>query len=248
MMYIYVDNKNRHAGTERKEKMTTIKKTTAKKTKKTKKSDVKPYRLGDYAGIGYHSGTTRSGGSFEQRVEDAIIGCYGLRLCSPTGKRKLFAAPFPDEELPDDCIIPQYPYGKLKGGNRYGRQDFACNCNGMTVGIECKNQSTSGTADEKAYYALENISRQYKQDRRILLLGGEVWAPEIVADLKAKIAVREHYELHPEVDVIVATEQEFFEEILPRMFEPMTDEQRSFNEQVTIIERNKQSALAALRH
>lgn len=59
--------------------------------------------------------------------------------------------------------------------------------------------------------------------------------------------MREHYELHPEVDVIVATEQEFFEEILPRMFEPMTDEQRSFNEQVTIIERNKQSALAALR-
>lgn len=116
----------------------------------------------------------------------------------------------------------------------------------MTVGIECKNQSTSGTADEKSYYALENISRKYKQDRRILLLGGEVWAPEIVADLKAKIAVREHYELHPEVDVIVATEQEFFDEILPRMFEPMTDEQRFFNEQVAIIERNKQAALAAL--
>lgn len=63
--------------------MTTIKKTTAKKTKKSKKSDIKPYRLGDYAGIGYHSGTTRSGGSFEQRVENAIIDCYGLRLCSP---------------------------------------------------------------------------------------------------------------------------------------------------------------------
>lgn len=77
-------------------------------------------------------------------------------------------------------------------------------------------------------------------------VGGEVWAPEIVADLKAKVAVREHYELHPEVDVIVATEQEFFDEILPRMFEPMTDEQRFFNEQVAIIEQNKQSALAAL--
>lgn len=48
-----------------------------------------------------------------------------------------------------------------------------------------------------------------------------------------------------EVDVIVATEQEFFDEILPRMFEPMTDEQRFFNEQVAVIERNKQSALAA---
>ena len=60
--------------------MTTIKKTTAKKTKKSKKkSDIKPYRLGDYAGIGYHSGTTRSGGSFEQRVANAIIDCYGLR-------------------------------------------------------------------------------------------------------------------------------------------------------------------------
>ena len=174
---------------------------------------IKPYRLGDYAGIGYHSGTTRSGGSFEQRVANAIIDCYGLRPCYPAGKRKLFAAPFNEGTLPDNCIIPQYPYEKLKGG--YGRQDFVCNCNGMTVGIECKNQSTSGTADEKSYYALENISRQYKQDRRILLLGGEVWAPEIVADLKAKIAVREHYELHPEVDVIVATEQEFFDEILP---------------------------------
>ena len=30
------------------------------------------------------------------------------------------------------------------------------------------------------------------------------------------------------------------------MFEPMTDEQRFFNEQGAIIERNKQSALAAL--
>lgn len=228
--------------------MTTIKKTTAKENKKSKKSDIKPYRLGDYAGIGYHSGTMRSGGSFEQRVENAIIDRYGLRLCSPTGKRKLFAAPFPDGELPDDCIIPQYPYKKLKGGNRYGRQDFACNCNGMTVGIECKNQSTSGTADEKVYYALENISRQYKQVRRILILGGKVWAPEIVAGLKAKAATREYCALHPEVDVIVATEQEFFDEILPRMFEPMTAEQRFFNEQVAVIERNKQSALAALRH
>lgn len=246
MMYIYVDNKNRHAGTERKEKMTTIKKTTAKKTKKTKKSNVKPYLLGDYAGIGYHSGTTVSGDKWEQRVANAIIDCYGLRPCSPTGKRKMFSDPFAEGTLPDNCIIAQYPYEKLKGGSRYGRQDFVCNCNGMTVGIECKNQSTSGTADEKSYYALENISRQYKQDRRILLLGGKVWAPEIVADLKAKVAVREHYELHPEVDVIVATEQEFFEEILPRMFEPMTDEQRFFNEQVAIIERNKQSALAAL--
>lgn len=154
-------------------------------------------------------------------------------------------APSPDEKLPDDCIIPQYPYKKLKGGSRYGRQDFACNCNGMTVGIECKNQSTSGTADEKVYYAFENISRQYKQVRRILILGGKAWAPEIVADLKAKAATREYCALHPEVDVIVATEQEFFEEILPRMFEPMTDEQRSFNEQVAIIERNRQSAIAA---
>lgn len=246
-MYIYVDNKNRHAGTERKEKkMTTIKKTTAKKTKKSKKkSDIKPYRLGDYAGIGYHSGTTRSGGSFEQRVANAIIDCYGLRPCSPTGKRKLFAAPFPDGELPDDCIIKQYPYKKLKGGSRYGRQDFVCNCNGMSVGIECKNQNMSGTADEKTYYALENISRQYKQNRRILILGGKAWAPEIVADLKAKAARREYCALHPEVDVIVATEQEFFEEILPRMFEPMTAEQRSFNEQVAIIERSRQSAIAA---
>lgn len=245
-MYIYGDIKNRHAGTERKEKMTTIKKTTAKKMKKSKKkSDIKPYRLGDYAGIGYHSGTTRSGGSFEQRVANAIIDCYGLRPCSPTGKRKLFAAPFPDGELPDDCIIKQYPYKKLKGGSRYGRQDFVCNCNGMSVGIECKNQNMSGTADEKTYYALENISRQYKQNRRILILGGKAWAPEIVADLKAKAARREYCALHPEVDVIVATEQEFFEEILPRMFEPMTAEQRSFNEQVAIIERNRQSAIAA---
>lgn len=80
--------------------MTTIKKTTAKKTKKSKKSDIKPYRLGDYAGIGYHSGTTRSGGSFEQRVANAIIDCYGLRPCSPTGKRKLFAAPVPRWRTP----------------------------------------------------------------------------------------------------------------------------------------------------
>ena len=29
------------------------------------------------------------------------------------------------------------------------------------------------------------------------------------------------------------------------MFEPMTAEQRSFNEQVAIIERNRQSAIAA---
>ena len=244
-MYIYGDIKNRHAGTERKEKMTKIKKTTAKKTKKSKKSDIKPYRLVDYAGIGYHSGTTRSGGSFEQRVANAIIDCYGLRPCSPAGKRKLFAAPFPDGELPDNCIIKQYPYKKLKGGSRYGRQDFVCNCNGMSVGIECKNQNMSGTADEKTYYALENISRQYKQNRRILILGGKAWAPEIVADLKAKAARREYCALHPEADVIVATEQEFFEEILPRMFEPMTAEQRSFNEQVAIIERNRQSAIAA---
>lgn len=32
------------------------------------------------------------------------------------------------------------------------------------------------------------------------------------------------------------------------LIEPMIDEQRSFNEQVAVIERNKQSALAALRH
>ena len=69
---------------------------------------------------------------------------------------------------------------------------------------------------------------------------------EVIADLKAKVARREHYELHPEVDVIVATEQEFFNSVLPHMFEPMTDEQRFFNEQGAIIERNKQSALAAL--
>ena len=166
-------------------------------------------------------------------MANAIIDCYGLRPCSPTGKSKIFSAPFAEGTLPDDCIIAQYPYKKLKGGSQYGRQDFVCNCNGMTVGIECKNQSTSGTADEKVYYALENISRQYTQNRRILLLGGKVWAPEIIADLKAKVARREHYELHPEVDVIVATEQEFFNK-------------RFFNEQGAIIERNKQSALAAL--
>lgn len=241
-MYV-VNKKPPYGNRKERKKNATIEKTPAKKTKK---SDIKPYRLGNYVGIGYHSGTTCSGDKWEQRVANAIIDCYGLRPCSPTGKSKIFSAPFAEGTLPDDCIIAQYPYKKLKGGSQYGRQDFVCNCNGMTVGIECKNQSTSGTADEKVYYALENISRQYTQNRRILLLGGKVWAPEIIADLKAKVARREHYELHPEVDVIVATEQEFFNSVLPHMFEPMTDEQRFFNEQGAIIERNKQSALAAL--
>lgn len=114
--------------------MTTIEKTPAKRIKQTKKSDVKPYRLGNYAGIGYHSGTTCAGDRWEQRVANAIIDCYGLRPCSPTGKSKIFSAPFAEGTLPDNCIIAQYPYEKLKGGSQYGRQDFVCNCNAPLIG------------------------------------------------------------------------------------------------------------------
>lgn len=222
--------------------MARIKKSTSKCSKKSKK----PYRLGDYTGIGYHSETTCTGDKWEQRVKQAVVDSYALRTCMPNGSRKTFAEPFANEDIPDDCIIAQYPYDKLKGGPKHGRADFVCKHNGMTVGIECKNQSTNGTADEKSYYALENISRQYKQDRRILLFGGNVWAPEIVSDLKAKVAMREHFELQPDVDVIVATEEEFLSDVLPHLFDPMTDEQKAINEQFAIIEQAKQDAIAKL--
>ena len=190
------------------------------------------YQIGDYAGIGYHGHTTVNGDKWENRVAQAITDFYRLRTCEPKGKRKIFAEPFDNDGMPDDCVIRQYPYLKLKGGKEYGRADLVCKYNGMTVGIECKHQGTSGTADEKTYYALDNISRQYKQDRRLLLLGGDNWAPEIVADLKMKAAHRVGVELQPNVDVLVATEQEFFDDILPHLFDKMTPEQIAFNEKV----------------
>lgn len=68
-MYV-VNKKPPYGNRKERKKNATIEKTPAKKTKK---SDIKPYRLGNYVGIGYHSGTTCSGDKWEQRVANAII-------------------------------------------------------------------------------------------------------------------------------------------------------------------------------
>ena len=81
---------------------------------------------------------------------------------------------------------PSLKYAKLQSVGRQPETEFQLSMNGVLVNVECKNQSTAGSAEEKIFYTHWVLSR--RSEPGIIVICGEGWSAGWVPFIQAELS------------------------------------------------------------